>query len=155
AVEQAAHREGYFVSIVSVQSLDAPSIAGAVDRLRAQGVEGIVVIAPQEGGAQALGDLPADVPIVAVEAGPAANVIPIATVDQVAGAAAATQHLLDLGHTTVWHLAGPSDWLEAQARIAGWRSTLEAAGAPVPAPLLGDWSPRSGHEMAREIVGRS
>ena len=41
----------------------------------------------------------------------------------------ATRHLLDLGHRTVWHIAGPADWLEAQQRIAGWRSTLEAAGA--------------------------
>ena len=41
----------------------------------------------------------------------------------------ATRHLLDLGHHSVWTIAGPGDWLEAQQRIAGWRATLESAGS--------------------------
>ena len=64
--------------------------------------------------------------MVAAEAGPEGGV-PVVGVDQVAGAAAATEHLLALGHETVWHLAGPSDWLEARDRVAGWRSALAAA----------------------------
>ena len=30
---------------------------------------------------------------------------------------------------TVWHVAGPREFLEAQQRVDGWRATLEAAGA--------------------------
>ena len=45
------------------------------------------------------------------------------------GRSNATQLLLDLGHRTVWHIAGPRDFLEAQQRVDGWRATLEAAGA--------------------------
>ena len=67
--------------------------------------------------------------------------IPVVAVNQYMGASRATQHLLDLGHRTVWHIAGPSDWFEARARQDGWRATLEAAGAPVPPVLAGDWSP--------------
>ena len=89
--------------------------------------------------------------MVAVEAGPAEGV-PVVTVDQFAGAELATRHLLDLGHRTVWHIAGPDDWLEAQQRIAGWRSTLEAAGAPVPPVLVGDWGSRSGYELGRRLA---
>jgi DNA-binding LacI/PurR family transcriptional regulator len=90
-------------------------------------------------------------PVVAVQAGPNAS-IPVATVDQVAGAAAATRHLLQLGHKTVWHLAGPSDWKEAEERIEGWRSVLESAGAPIPELLRGDWTPRSGYELGQELL---
>src|SRR5262249_49551934 len=113
AIEHTAHAHGYFVSIVSVQSLDRSSLRGAVERLRLQGVDGILVIAPQERGALALPHIAADIPIVAVEAGPVGSV-PVVAVDQFAGAASATRHLLELGHDTVWHIAGPADWLESQ-----------------------------------------
>ena len=75
--------------------------------------------------------------------------IPLVAVDQVAGARAATRHLLELGHRTVWHVSGPPDWLEAQDRVAAGarRSTPPAPRHP---PLLvGDWSARSGYELGR------
>jgi DNA-binding LacI/PurR family transcriptional regulator len=151
AIERAAHQAGYFVSIVSLLSLDRTAVLDAAERLRMQGVDGILVIAPQTAAARTVLDLPGDVPVVAVEAGPDEGV-PVVTVEQFAGAALATQHLLALGHRTVWHIAGPTDWLEAQDRIAGWRSTLEAAGAPVPPVLVGDWSARSGYELGRQLA---
>jgi DNA-binding LacI/PurR family transcriptional regulator len=150
-IEQAGHEEGYFISIVSMKSLDRWSLLSAVERLRSQGVDGIIVIGPEHDAVDALPHLPGDIPIVAVEAGPEHSV-PVAVVDQVAGAAIATKHLLDLGHRTVWHIAGPRDWLEAEQRIEGWRSTLEAAGAPVAPPLVGDWSAASGYELAKRLV---
>jgi len=150
-IEQAAHEAGYFITIASLKALDAPSVLDAIERLRLQGVDGILVIAPQEGAARALRQVPAGTPLVAVEAGPVTGV-PVAAVDQFAGAAKATRHLLELGHETVWHIAGPTDWLEAQQRVAGWRATLEAVGAPVPEPRQGDWSPRSGYEHGRALA---
>jgi DNA-binding LacI/PurR family transcriptional regulator len=149
-IERAAHDADYFVSIVSLRSLDRASVMSAVERLRAQGVDGILVIAPQESATQAILHLPQDVPVVAAEAGPDESV-PLVAVDQVEGARLATRHLLELGHRTVWHISGPSDWLEAQDRVDGWRSTLEAAGASAPPVLVGDWSARSGHELGREL----
>jgi DNA-binding LacI/PurR family transcriptional regulator len=153
-IERAAHDEGYFVSIISLRSLDRPSVLSALERLRDQGVDGIVVIAPQESAANALLDLPAGPPVVAAEAGPEGSV-PVVEVDQFAGAASATSHLLELGHRTVWHIAGPRDWPEARQRVAGWRSSLEAAGAEIPPLLLGDWSARSGYELGQRLVERS
>jgi DNA-binding LacI/PurR family transcriptional regulator len=150
-IERAAHDAGYFVSIVSLRSLDRASVLSAVGRLRDQGVDGILVIAPQESAVQALVNLPQDVPIVAAEAGPD-DAVPLVAVDQVAGARSATQHLLDLGHHTVWHISGPRDWLEAQARVDGWRATLDAAGAPAPPILVGDWSARSGYELGQRLA---
>jgi len=151
AIERAAHEEDYFVSIVSLRSLDRVSMLSAVERLLAQGVDGILVIAPQRQAANAVLDLPLDVPIVAAEAGPDDRV-PVVAVDQFAGAAMATRHLLELGHETVWHVAGPLEWLEAQQRMDGWRSALDVAGAAAPPVLDGDWSPRSGYEVAHRLV---
>lgn len=151
-IEHAAHDAGYFVSIASLRSLDSTSMLSAVERLGEQGVEGILVIAPQESAARALLQVAPDVPIVATEAGPQHDDIPLVAVDQVAGAAAATQHLLERGHRTVWHISGPPDWLEAQDRVRGWRSTLDAAGAVHPPLLVGDWSARSGYELAERLA---
>jgi DNA-binding LacI/PurR family transcriptional regulator len=150
-IERAAHAEGYFVSIVSVTSLDRASVLNAVERLRAQGVDGILLITPQEPAAEAVLHVPPDMPVVAVEAGPD-EAIPVAAVDQFAGAVAATRHLLELGHRTVWHVAGPADFLEARQRIDGWAAALEQAGADAPPLLSGDWSARSGYELGRRIA---
>jgi DNA-binding LacI/PurR family transcriptional regulator len=150
-IEQAAHDAGYAVTVSSLRSLNRPAVLAAVHRLRDQGVDGVVVIAPTRSGMEALRHLRPDYPVVAVEAGPDAS-IPVATVDQVAGASAATRHLLDLGHRTVWHIAGPADWMEAEERSEGWRSTLKAAGAQVPALFRGDWTARSGYELGRNIL---
>jgi DNA-binding LacI/PurR family transcriptional regulator len=148
AIDQAAQDAGYFVSVVALKSLDRASVRDAIGRLRNQAVDGIIVIAPEVVAAQALADIPPDVPAVAVE-GLMDGPIPVVAIDQHAGAAKATQHLLDLGHRTVWHIAGPDDWFESRARTQGWLSTLQAAGARAPHALGGDWSPRSGYEQAQ------
>src|SRR3954470_864825 len=150
-IERAAHAEGYFVSIVSVTSLAGAWVVGAVDRLRAQGVDGILLITPQEPAAEAVLHVPPDMAVVAVEAGPDEE-IPVVAVDQFAGAMAATRHLLELGHRTVWHVAGPADFLEARQRIDGWAAAIEEAGADAPPLLSGDWSPRSGYELGRRLA---
>src|SRR4051794_4494464 len=151
-IERAAHEAGYFITIVSLTRLDHESVLTAVERLRLQGVDGILAIAPQEVAAAALVDLPGDVPLVAVEAGPT-GVVPLVAVDQFAGAVLATRHLLDLGHRSVWHVGGPLDWLEARRRAAGWRSALDDASTSAPPPLVGDWSPASGYRLGLQLAG--
>ncbi len=151
AIEKAAHAADYFVTVVSMPALDRVTVLNAIERLRVQGVDGILVISAQEGAVEALVNLRAGVPVVAVEAGPMQSV-PVVAVDQWGGAASATRLLLDLGHRAVWHIAGPRDWVEAQQRVEGWRSTLEAAGATIPPVLSGDWSPRSGYEVGRRLA---
>ncbi|HUY58161.1 MAG TPA: LacI family DNA-binding transcriptional regulator [Solirubrobacteraceae bacterium] len=150
-IERAAHDAGFFVSVASLRSLDMPSLISTADNLRRQNVAGILVIAPQREVAHALMHLQQDLPVVAVEAGPPEGV-PVVAVQQYEGAAQATRHLLELGHETVWHIAGPGDWLEAADRVNGWREPLEAAGARVPKLLFGDWSARSGYELSVDLV---
>jgi DNA-binding LacI/PurR family transcriptional regulator len=150
-IERAAHEAGYFTVIVSLKALNRASVPEAVERLRRHGVDGILVIAPQEESADAALHAPVgDIPLVAVEAGPAAGV-PVVAIDQFAGAVTATRHLLELGHATVRHIAGPTNFLEAQRRIEGWRAALEEAGAVAKEPLVGDWSARSGYRLGQAL----
>jgi len=92
-------------------------------------------------------------PLVAVQGG-GAGIVPVVSVDQYAGARQAVEHLLQLGHRTVRHVAGPADWIEARSREFGWRETLEQRGAPVQPVLRGDWSPKSGYEAGRRLAGQ-
>ena len=151
-IERAAHEAGYFIIIVSLKALDRSSVIEAVERLRLQGVDGILVIVSEQGSAEALLAAPDDVPIVAVEGGPEQG-LPVVAVDQREGALLATRHLLELGHRTVWHVTGPTTSLESQQRVRGWESALREAGAEVPPPLTGDWSARSGYHLGRRLSG--
>jgi DNA-binding LacI/PurR family transcriptional regulator len=150
-IERAAHEAGYFIMVASLKALDRASVVEAIERLRVQGVDGILVIVSEEESAEALLHAPLDVPLVAVEAGPDRG-IPVVAVDQNEGATLATRHLLDLGHATVHHITGPLSSIESQQRAAGWRTTLEAAGAPRPEPLIGDWSARAGYHLGRRLT---
>lgn len=150
-IERAAHRAGYFIIIVSLRALDRATVSEAVERLRVQGVEGILVIVNEATAAAALAEASPEVPLVAVEAGPDQGV-PVVSIDQRAGADLATRHLLDLGHRTVHHVAGPPDSLESQQRVAGWQSALERAGVSAPAPLTGDWSAHAGYQVGSRLA---
>jgi DNA-binding LacI/PurR family transcriptional regulator len=150
-IEQAARAAGYFVSIASISSMTRRTIMEAVNRLREQGVEGIVAIIPSDAGVSALAPATGGVPVVAVGVGERSE-LPMVGVDNAAGAARLTRHLLDLGHRTVHHIAGPAGYPDARERRTGWRRTLTNAEAEVPDVLVGDWSPRSGYELGRELA---
>ena len=150
-IENAAREAGYGVSVASVSAPEHPLIVEAIESLRGQGVEGVVVIAPHVAAGRALEDVPQDDPLVAV-----ADIdqpsLPVAAVDHRDGARRAAEHLFALGHETVWHIAGPHGWLESQAREDGWRTVVTGRGAPEPPVLRGDWSPRSGYEAGQELL---
>ena len=152
-LQEAARTEGYVVSTVTLRHFSAEDFKDAVDHLGGWGADGIVVVVPHRAAMSLLADMKLPFPVVAVEAGPDAP-LTSASVDQELGARLVTRHLLDARHRTVWHVAGPADWLQAEARTAGWRRTLEDAGAQVPPPLVGDWTPLSGYRAGQELAGR-
>ncbi len=154
AIERAAQERGYGVTLVSMMGLAESDGAAAVFALDAQQVDGVIVIAPHRGAVEAVGTLPRSLPVVALEAEYRSDRSVVA-VDQRYGAEQATRHLLDLGHDTVWHIAGPADWREAEQRVDGWRDALVAAGVRTPPLLRGDWSPQSGYRVGLELAARA
>jgi DNA-binding LacI/PurR family transcriptional regulator len=152
-LEKAARAAGYSVSVSILDEATAEAMREAVDRFVAQSVDAIVALATYDDAAEAMHSLDAPVPIVAVQVGGAED-HPAVGVDQETGARLATRHLLDLGHRTVHHVAGPADSQEARGRAAGWQAELVAAGAPVPEIVRGDWTPSSGHAAGRTLAGR-
>jgi DNA-binding LacI/PurR family transcriptional regulator len=169
AVEQAASRVGLGVSIAVVDRISPEAVAKALTRLQEQSVEGVIALAPQRDAVRTLTAELHAMPTVfvgGVLGGTAGDRVdgpadgghplgpPVVGIDQRGGAEAATRHLLELGHETVHHLAGPQDWMDAHWRLEGWLATLDEAGAPRPEPLYGDWSARSGYHAMRELLDR-
>ena len=151
AFEQAAQESGFAVNVGSVRTLNERSIADAVERHLDQRVAGLVVIAPVTSAGPALARLPEGIPLVTIDGDPE-RASTLVTVDQVAGARAATEHLLAAGHSTVWHIAGPADWFDAAGRVRGWEDALRAAGAEQPPLLTGDWSAGSGYRNGQLLA---
>lgn len=155
AVEEAARLAGYFVSVATVRDFGSQTLDRALEHFLGQGVEGIVIIAAEMSLARAAGRLASQLPVVMVAAGAEADSgLHLVWLDQEHGARLATEHLLGLGHRDVLHVRGPADWFDAEARVRGWAAALEAAGAPVPEPIVGDWNPDRGYAIGRELLAR-
>lgn len=78
-------------------------------------------------------------------------------VDNVSGAAAAVQHLLDTGRTTVATIAGPQDMAPGADRMTGYREVLAAAGRAVDERLVevADFTRQGGVEAMRRLLART
>jgi DNA-binding LacI/PurR family transcriptional regulator len=151
ALAETATRAGFTVSVETVRTLERQPITDAVSRHLDQRVAGLVVIAPVESANEALDDLPDDIPLVCIDGDPE-RTIELVTVDQEAGGYAATRHLLDAGHRSVWHVSGPQDWFDSRGRIAGWQRALAEAGAEIPPLINADWSAASGYRAGQMLA---
>ena len=151
AIEAAAIAEGFYVNTAHLTEIDEQSITAAVDRLIDQDVEGLVVIAPQQRVFETLATLADLPPMVTLRSGLDGGSQAL-WVDQAAGARAATAHLADLGHQYIRHLAGPQDWIEADARMQGYLLELSDRELPTLPPIRGDWSAEFGYFAGRQLI---
>jgi DNA-binding LacI/PurR family transcriptional regulator len=153
-IEGAARERGYSVTIAHLSDPDRTAVSQGANLLRSRSSDGVILLqpliseVPRNSGNV---DLP---PMVAIHAGTPGD-YPVVSVDQRLGAKLATNHLLDLGHETVWHIAGPTLWYEGVERVLGWQEALTAARAEMPPVSHGDWSAASGYAAAKELLQRS
>lgn len=151
AIEHAADDMQYSVVGAQISSVGVESISAALGRLERLGAEALILAVPlrtQDSRVEAIADR---LPTATIGGSPVSHARSL-DVDQQAVARLATEHLLALGHSTVEHITGPDDWVDAVERTTGWRDALEAAGRPVPAPIHGDWSPESGYQAGLRLA---
>ncbi|WP_344077749.1 LacI family DNA-binding transcriptional regulator [Luedemannella helvata] len=150
-VESAARQAGYYSTVAGLPRPTPDLLQQAVEQLLSLSVAGIVVNVAMSSETGVLDQLRSDVPLVAVWA-PTDTRLPVATYDHRSAAARATRHLLEMGHTTVHHLAGMHNQFGTDQRVAGWREALTQAGAPVPDVLYGNWDSRSGYALGKRLA---
>jgi DNA-binding LacI/PurR family transcriptional regulator len=153
-IEEAARAAGHVVVIGVVEDPEPSTVAAAMDPVLAQPLAGVIVLTFDPPGVAALAAVPAGLPVVAV-AGARTPGIAQVVIDEDAGAAELTRHLLAEGHATVHHVSVPPSRRREDGRTRGWRKALREAGVPIPPVLPATWDPTSGVEIGRELADRA
>lgn len=79
---------------------------------------------------------------------------PVVTGDEVAGITAAVDHLADLGHRRLLHLAGPAELSTGAARARAFRQAVTARRVDGPVVTCSSYSIRAGEEAMRGVLSR-
>ncbi|MGW0791436.1 LacI family DNA-binding transcriptional regulator [Streptomyces sp. NPDC002911] len=151
AVAAAATERRYTITLMPLTQPTHAEVSVALDRLGEQAVDGVILLIESHLIGSDEARLHRGIPVVTVDSRVADRSAVVDT-DQFTGARLATEHLLELGHETVWHVAGPRDSYSADLRLRGWRATLLAHGRPVPEPIHGDWYSDSGYDAGRRLA---
>ncbi|MEV6251593.1 LacI family DNA-binding transcriptional regulator [Streptomyces sp. NPDC051742] len=151
AVTSSASRAGYAVTLIPLDAPTQDNVKGAFTRLDELAVDAVVLIMEVHLLDTAALTLPPHVKVVVVDSD-ATGRFPVVDTDQRQGARSAVRHLLDLGHDTVWHVAGPEESFAAGRRAEAWEAALREEGCTVPPVLRGDWTPESGYEAGLRLA---
>ncbi|MFD1713286.1 LacI family DNA-binding transcriptional regulator [Amnibacterium flavum] len=144
AVEAAARAEGRWIATTYADADDEESVLAALDHLRGQGVDGIVLIAAHSRTRDVIDRRSDDLPVSVLHGD-------LGALAQREAAAAVVDHLVGLGHRRLARVGGPSDWLEEEARSAGFEAAL-INGVSCVLHLHGDWSAASGAVAGIELA---
>jgi LacI family transcriptional regulator len=152
-VEDVLRPVGYNAWIVNTDS--RPDVEkAAVESFRQRNVEGFV-FATAHLKHPLLDELAAaSTPMVLVNRRSANADIPSVTSDDASGVAMAMQHLVDLGHTKIVHLAGPQDLSTGVTRRRAFQSSLEDLGLPAENSrviVCEEWSEQAGVKAMRTL----
>lgn len=153
AIVDSAAQQGYATTLIPVAVPTRERMMGAFSRLDELAVDGVIVIMEVRRMDASSLTLPVGMPMVVVDSD-AGTRFTVVDTDQVDGARQAVTHLLELGHRTVWHVAGPEDSFASRSRTEAWRATLQAAGRQVPPLERGDWSAGSGYRAGLRLAER-
>ncbi|HET9288367.1 MAG TPA: LacI family DNA-binding transcriptional regulator [Gaiella sp.] len=129
--------------------------AALVERLMRGTTDGAIIVLPSESPGE-LSDLAAQgFPFVVVDAPmPLPERIPVVSATHWAGARAATEHLLQLGHRRIGIVTGREGWVATEERRDGYQAALAAAGVLASPELVrsGNFEIPDGHAGARELL---
>ncbi|GAA3762180.1 LacI family DNA-binding transcriptional regulator [Salinactinospora qingdaonensis] len=151
AISTSAAQHGYATTLLPVAAPTQDEVHGAFTRLGELAVDAFIVIMEVHLLDAATVSLPPNVQVVVADSN-AGDRYSVVDTDQAGGSGVAVRHLLDLGHRTVWHLAGPEESFAAQRRADAWEATLLDAGCEVPPLVRGDWSAESGYRAGLALA---
>ncbi|WP_411705242.1 LacI family DNA-binding transcriptional regulator [Edaphovirga cremea] len=149
-----AHAEplNYHVVIAIIGGTQRADIQQAINELKAQRVDGIIINAPLEtADACALNSSNESTPCLFLDVEPDSGVFQIIFNPQDASTAS-VDYLVSLGHRDFVLLNGPLSSVSARMRQQSWISALEKQGLTPVGSVVGDWSPASGYQCTQEII---
>ena len=127
-----------------------------MDRLMRGTTDGAILVLPSESTDELLDLQRQGWPFVIVDSRqPLGDDLPAVYAAHLAGARAATDHLLELGHRRIALITGSSGWFATEERINGYQAALFNAGVPVAPELIvqGNFEIESGRSGAHTLLG--
>ena len=125
--------------------------AQALARMRTLPIDG-VIIALERRPVDLTPLLPtAKLPVVLITEGPLPGCVTV-DADQFDCSAQAVELLLNEGHRTVHHIAGPESSCASQEREQAWQAALTRRGITPPPVLRGDWSADAGYDAGLTLA---
>ncbi len=163
-LNQVARRSGYTVQVEGIDAVAyGDGVPGAehedpyLQMIQARGLDGLVVLDPRHGDASLARLVDRGTPVVTLGAVPGSDPYRVVS-DDAAGLRRATEHLLGLGRRTVAHLTfSPRGRSGTDARLAGYRAALEAAGLAYDEALVEEtgYSAESGADAMTRLLARA
>jgi LacI family transcriptional regulator len=126
-----------------------------VDLLLRGRTDGAILISPSESPAELAALRAEGHPFVVIDPNlPLGDEIPAIAAMNAAGARAATEHLIGLGHRRIGIITGSLQWTESIDRLAGYHAALAAAGVPVLPEILAeaDFTMQGGIEAVQRLL---
>ncbi len=110
--------------------------------------DGVIVVTP------AATDFSTDAPIVAIDPNNESPDCPAIIATNRAGALAALNYLIGLGHRRIGHITGRLELVSASRRLEGYKDGLAACGIPIDEQLIqvGDYSVETAIQCARALL---
>lgn len=148
-----AAREARFQVLISCSHANTEELMTAALSMRGR-IDGLMVMAPDHGSAEAIDRLQSRFPLVLLNPQPGIANCSAFSIANFEGAHAMTDYLLRSGHRSIAFISGPPDNADATGRLRGYRQALsEASIEPDPQwEIAGDFSERSGYEAGARIL---
>jgi DNA-binding LacI/PurR family transcriptional regulator len=125
-----------------------PDAVAALADLRVDGI--VLVGTPAESSVEQVAALGGTIPVVlAGTREPRLTAVDLVANDDDAGARAATEHLVELGHRRITHIVG--EGAVGRHRRAGHEAAMTAAGLTARC-VDGDWTEATGHRLALDLL---
>ena len=152
-MDGASRHRGYHLLVASSHS-DTGEIAAVVRATRGR-VDGLVVMAPDLDTDSFAHDVPAALPVVALNCRLVSPGFDSISIDNYGGAIAMVRHLLSLGHRRIAFIKGPDRNFEASERLRGYQDAMRAAGTAAgdAVEIAGDFTEAAGADGARIAIG--
>ncbi len=154
SIEDAASEFGYIVVLCNTHDDPARSLK-YLDRLIAQGADGIIHASVGEDEGHLSLAVQAGVPVVVLNRRPRLlREVDVVTSANQEGAEAVVTHLLELGHRLIGHIAGPEYASLSDDRLEGYRRALEKWEVPYHPDLVvrGKFSREAGAQAAKALL---
>lgn len=155
-IEEVLTRRGYTALLANTDN-DQAKERTRFEALRGRQVDGFIIATAQREHALLAEAQAQGVPAVLLSRGTDPPLFPLVAADDATGTGLAVRHLLELGHRSLAHLAGPQTLSTGAIRTRAFQHAVQAAGiAADRAPVLVSeaYSVRAGEQAARELLDR-